>query len=100
MKKPPSITSEILSAVLLGLGLSFAGAGSAAADPVPLPCEPNCEIDPCDLAPERCNPPGGGPYIPPGGDDEPIEQPVEPDEPEEPENPMEPDRPVEPDEPV
>lgn len=97
MTKPHSIRSDILSAALLGLGLSFGGAGFAAAEPVPLPCEPNCEINPCDLAPERCDPPGGGPYIPPGDDDAPIEQPVEP---EEPENPMHPDGPIDPDEPV
>lgn len=29
------------------------------ADPVPLPCEPNCTVDPCNLAPERCKDKGG-----------------------------------------
>lgn len=37
--------------------------GAAVADPVELPCDPaDCPpIDPCTLAPERCNPPGGEP---------------------------------------
>jgi hypothetical protein len=33
---------------------------SSWADPVPLPCEPHCTVDPCKLAPERCKK-GGGP---------------------------------------
>jgi molybdopterin biosynthesis enzyme MoaB len=28
-------------------------------DPVPLPCEPHCTVDPCKLAPERCKDQGG-----------------------------------------
>ncbi|MDO8840046.1 MAG: hypothetical protein Q7V31_14075 [Parvibaculum sp.] len=52
----------ILAAVALG-GAIWLADGIATADPVPLPCDPaDCPpIDPCTLAPERCNPPDGGP---------------------------------------
>lgn len=29
------------------------------ADPVPLPCEPKCTINPCDISPEKCKDKGG-----------------------------------------
>jgi len=62
MSEPASKLSAILIAVALGAPLGLV-AFPAAADPVELPCDPaDCPpVDPCELAPERCNPPEGGP---------------------------------------
>lgn len=59
-----------LAAAVSGLLLAsasmalFAATPAMANDPVPLECDPatDCKpVDPCELAPERCNPPEGGP---------------------------------------
>ncbi len=51
-----------LSSSILALAFTVE---ALAQTPVPLPCEPNCTIDPCKLAPERCRPTPPPPPPPP-----------------------------------
>ena len=61
--------------LLMPLTLAIFVVSTAGAQDVPIPCDPvTCPpIDPCKLAPERCNPPGGP--IPPEPQPEPEPEP-------------------------
>jgi hypothetical protein len=49
---------KLFRILLTALGVFMLAHNAAAA--VKIGCDP-CIVDPCKLAPERCNPPGGGP---------------------------------------
>lgn len=61
--------------ILMSITLVGFVATTSAAQDVPIPCDPvTCPpIDPCKLAPERCNPPGGP--IPPEPEPKPDPKP-------------------------